>query len=176
MRSCNRSAQSRSWSTQVWTRQWVYSRSLAISKGFPLSSSCPAELFGVGMGSSSPYDSSRVWMACGFRLTTVFFACALHLPDRRAAWNDDAVPNLGTTHLEDLITVAQVLVLQGAFTLWNMQVDECVVLTANLLGTSTGRAGRPVHQRRCLLPFTARRSPGPYCGTGDYLWAERHGL
>jgi len=37
-----------------------------------------------------------------------------------------------------------VSVLQGAFTLWNMQIDENVVLTANLRGISVGRAGAPV--------------------------------
>lgn len=37
-----------------------------------------------------------------------------------------------------------VSVLQGAFTLWNMQPEESVVITANLLGLSAGRAGAPV--------------------------------
>jgi hypothetical protein len=35
-------------------------------------------------------------------------------------------------------------VLQGAFTLWNMQTDERVVISANLVGLSAGRAGAPV--------------------------------
>ncbi|MBW4045862.1 MAG: hypothetical protein HIU87_12825 [Acidobacteria bacterium] len=37
-----------------------------------------------------------------------------------------------------------VSVLQGAFTLWNMQSDPNVVLTANLIGVSAGRPGSPV--------------------------------
>jgi hypothetical protein len=35
-------------------------------------------------------------------------------------------------------------VLQGAFTLWNMQPDAGVVITANLTGISVGRFGAPV--------------------------------
>jgi hypothetical protein len=35
-------------------------------------------------------------------------------------------------------------VLQGAFTLWNMQSDNDVVITADLLGLSVGRLGAPV--------------------------------
>jgi hypothetical protein len=35
-------------------------------------------------------------------------------------------------------------VLQGAFTLWNMQPDADVVITANLSGLSAGRLGAPV--------------------------------
>ena len=35
-------------------------------------------------------------------------------------------------------------VLQGAFTLWNMQPDERVVLSARLVGLSAGREGAPV--------------------------------
>lgn len=35
-------------------------------------------------------------------------------------------------------------VLQGAFTLWNMQKDEGVILTADLSGLAAGRAGAPV--------------------------------
>lgn len=37
-----------------------------------------------------------------------------------------------------------VCVLQGAFTLWNMQSDEGVIVTANLLGLSAGRPAAPV--------------------------------
>jgi hypothetical protein len=37
-----------------------------------------------------------------------------------------------------------VSVIQGAFTLWNMQGDEAVVLTAGLSGLSAGRTGAPV--------------------------------
>lgn len=37
-----------------------------------------------------------------------------------------------------------VRVLQGAFTLWNMQPDADIVMTANLVGLSAGRLGRPV--------------------------------
>jgi hypothetical protein len=37
-----------------------------------------------------------------------------------------------------------VYVIQGAFTLWNMQTDEGVVITANLSGLSAGRVGAPV--------------------------------
>lgn len=37
-----------------------------------------------------------------------------------------------------------VYVLQGAFTLWNMQPDEGVVVTADLAGLSAGRDGAPV--------------------------------
>lgn len=37
-----------------------------------------------------------------------------------------------------------VFVLQGAFTLWNRQPDEGVIVTADLLGLSAGRAARPV--------------------------------
>ena len=37
-----------------------------------------------------------------------------------------------------------VYVLQGAFTLWNMQSDPNVVITANLLGRSAGRIGASV--------------------------------
>jgi len=35
-------------------------------------------------------------------------------------------------------------VLQGAFTLWNMQPDESVVSTARLVGVSAGGEGAPV--------------------------------
>lgn len=37
-----------------------------------------------------------------------------------------------------------VYVVQGAFTLWNMQADEGVVISANLAGLSAGRIGAPV--------------------------------
>jgi hypothetical protein len=37
-----------------------------------------------------------------------------------------------------------VYVLHGAFTLWNMQADESVVVTADLVGLSAGRDGAPV--------------------------------
>jgi len=37
-----------------------------------------------------------------------------------------------------------VYVLQGAFTLWNMQPDKDVETTANLVGVSAGRIGNPV--------------------------------
>nr|MDP9124287.1 hypothetical protein [Pseudomonadota bacterium] len=35
-------------------------------------------------------------------------------------------------------------VLQGAFTLWNMQSDEGVTISAHLVGVSAGREGAPV--------------------------------
>jgi hypothetical protein len=37
-----------------------------------------------------------------------------------------------------------VSVIQGAFTLWNMQADESVLISANLAGLSAGRIGAPV--------------------------------
>jgi hypothetical protein len=37
-----------------------------------------------------------------------------------------------------------VYVLQGAFTLWNRQSDENVVITSNVVGVSVGRSGAPV--------------------------------
>jgi len=37
-----------------------------------------------------------------------------------------------------------VYVLQGGFTLWNMQTDASVVITSNLIGLSAGRVGAPV--------------------------------
>ena len=37
-----------------------------------------------------------------------------------------------------------VYVIQGAFTLWNMQPDESVGISADLVGLSAGRAGAPV--------------------------------
>jgi hypothetical protein len=37
-----------------------------------------------------------------------------------------------------------VYVLHGAFTLWNMQADDSVVVTADLVGLSAGRDGAPV--------------------------------
>lgn len=37
-----------------------------------------------------------------------------------------------------------VRVIQGAFTLWNMQDDDQVVISANLIGLSAGRAAAPV--------------------------------
>jgi hypothetical protein len=37
-----------------------------------------------------------------------------------------------------------VAVIQGAFTLWNMQPDEDVVVSADLVGLSAGRSGAPV--------------------------------
>jgi hypothetical protein len=37
-----------------------------------------------------------------------------------------------------------VYVLQGAFTLWNMQPQDAVVITADLAGLSAGRSGAPV--------------------------------
>ena len=36
-----------------------------------------------------------------------------------------------------------VYVLQGGFTLWNMQKDEAVTITADLIGLSAGRSGAP---------------------------------
>jgi hypothetical protein len=38
-----------------------------------------------------------------------------------------------------------VYVQQGAFTLWNMQSDDAVTLSADLVGISAGREGAPVH-------------------------------
>lgn len=38
-----------------------------------------------------------------------------------------------------------VYVLHGAFTLWNMQLDDSVIVTADLVGLSVGRNGAPVH-------------------------------
>ena len=37
-----------------------------------------------------------------------------------------------------------VYVIQGALTLWNMQADESVVITADVMGLSAGRIGAPV--------------------------------
>ncbi len=37
-----------------------------------------------------------------------------------------------------------VFVVQGAFTLWNMQADESVAITADLTGLQAGRSGAPV--------------------------------
>lgn len=37
-----------------------------------------------------------------------------------------------------------VYVIQGAFTLWNMQAEESVVISADLTGLSAGRIGAPV--------------------------------
>jgi len=37
-----------------------------------------------------------------------------------------------------------VYVIQGAFTLWNMQADENVIITAHLIGLSAGRINAPV--------------------------------
>ncbi len=38
-------------------------------------------------------------------------------------------------------------VLQGAFTLWNMQADERVTISANLVGLAAGREGAPSRRR-----------------------------
>jgi hypothetical protein len=35
-------------------------------------------------------------------------------------------------------------VMQGAFTLWNMQSDSAVVITADLRGIAAGRKSTPV--------------------------------
>ena len=49
-----------------------------------------------------------------------------------------------TRALKDRPREYGVSVLQGAFTLWNMQPDEDIVISANLVGVSVGRAGLPV--------------------------------
>ena len=48
-------------------------------------------------------------------------------------------------------------VLQGAFTLWNMQSDASVVITARLTGLCAGRASAPVP--RCQRAARWRRIP-----------------
>ena len=50
-----------------------------------------------------------------------------------------------TTEVPERPHAYGVSVLQGAFTLWNMQPEESVVLTANLIGLKAGRVGAPVH-------------------------------
>lgn len=101
--------------------------------------------------------------------------------EKRAIFNDPAVPNLGRIELLGLTTTGRVqilardkvrgghvevkgldiiaadtrgerqrphgygvYVLHGAFTLWNMQADDDVVISAELVGLSAGRSGAPV--------------------------------
>jgi hypothetical protein len=55
-------------------------------------------------------------------------------------------------------------VVQGAFTLWNMQNDPGVTITANVRGISTGRDGAPV---RGSGVFVAGAGPGTDAGRVD---------
>lgn len=112
---------------------------------------------------------------------TVEDLALLASPSKRAIWNDDTQPALGTIVLRNLSAAGQVQllatnqvrsghvdvrglhilaadttaatqrphvygvdVLQGAFTLWNMQSDPSVVLTSTLTGLSAGRVNAPV--------------------------------
>lgn len=50
-----------------------------------------------------------------------------------------------------------VSVLQGAFTLWNLQPDEAAVLTADLVGISAGCEGRPVRGSGIFVGGAAER-------------------
>ena len=62
-----------------------------------------------------------------------------------------------------------VYVLQGAFTLWNMQPDERVVITAKLVGLSVGREGAPVRGSGIFISgagFTGGRLVAPLLDTG----------
>jgi hypothetical protein len=102
-------------------------------------------------------------------------------PEKRAIFNDSAMPTLGRTVLRGVTTIGRVQilarekvraghveiegldiivadargeaerprgygvnVLQGAFTLWNMQNGGDVTITADLSGISVGRDGAPV--------------------------------
>jgi hypothetical protein len=58
-----------------------------------------------------------------------------------------------------------VSVLQGALTLWNMQPDANVELSANLTGISVGRVGHPVLGSGVLV--------GGAGDTGGRLWVQR---
>ncbi len=62
-----------------------------------------------------------------------------------------------------------VYVLQGAFTLWNMQPDERVVVSAHLVGLSAGREGAPVRGSGIFVSgagFTGGRLVSPLLDTG----------
>jgi hypothetical protein len=62
-----------------------------------------------------------------------------------------------------------VYVLQGAFTLWNMQPDERIVITARLVGLSVGREGAPVLGSGIFISgagFTGGRLVAPLLDTG----------
>lgn len=62
-----------------------------------------------------------------------------------------------------------VYVLQGAFTLWNMQPDERVVITARLVGLSVGREGAPVRGSSIFISgagFTGGRLVASLLDTG----------
>jgi|GEM_PF-2100079 hypothetical protein len=89
-------------------------------------------------------------------------------PNKRAVFNDTTVTSLGRIELRNLTTIGLVQILardkvrgghvdvdgldiiaaytvaDNAFTLWNMQLDDSVVLTADLVGLSAGRDGAPV--------------------------------
>lgn len=54
------------------------------------------------------------------------------------------IPSADARSEEDRPQAYGVRVLQGAFTLWNMQPDEDVVINANLVNISVGRFGAPV--------------------------------
>ena len=54
------------------------------------------------------------------------------------------IPSADARREEERPQAYGVRVLQGAFTLWNMQADEDVVLSANLANISVGRLGAPV--------------------------------
>ncbi len=57
-----------------------------------------------------------------------------------------------------------VYVLHGAFTLWNMQSDDSVVVSADLVGLSAGRDGAPVRGSGILSAARATRAAGSTCG------------
>ena len=59
--------------------------------------------------------------------------------------------------------------LQGAFTLWNMQADDRVVISAHLAGLSAGREGAPVRGGGIFVSgagFTGGRLVAPLLETG----------
>ena len=130
------------------------------------------------------YTLAFIADADGLQLTSdhVISNLALHTSaHKRAIWNDDSSPSLGSITLHNLRTIGQVQllarnqvrsgnvvvdgldivaadtrtaldrpyaygvsVLQGAFTLWNMQAEETVTLSANVKGLSAGRSNAPV--------------------------------
>ena len=132
----------------------------------------------------------------GVQLSTDNSVCNIRLnasPEKRAIWNDTAVPTLGRIELRGVTATGRVqvlardavraghvevdgldivaadaraeterphgygvYVLHGAFTLWNMQTADDVVMSADIAGISAGRNGAPVRGSGIFV-----------CGAGD---------
>jgi hypothetical protein len=150
-------------------------------------SNLPSLHFSPGQSLCGAAEDSKIAFADdadGVELTSDNAIHNVHLctnPERRAIFNDTAVPSLGRLQLRGVTTHGRVQilardkvrsghievngldiiaadaraeterphcygvsVLHGAFTLWNMQRDADLALSADLVGISVGQEGAPV--------------------------------